>query len=210
MYDPQDSLVLEQRFFEQIQFRESTTNTSSSNLFGYHTGSKQITDSQIQKFMAQNQSSTKKLSRDEIMAMMRQKNQGKLLYIDFQKLILDFQLQEHEKFLLNFTLMFKEVDEMKQGIINEQQFKVLISKMGIIHQQEEVEFLLAQIDPYNNNKMTFSEVVQLLSSHMVASEDPQMGPNQSIPILEKFSLLMDGQQRVIQSDEQHNNQAEIE
>jgi hypothetical protein len=33
--------------------------------------------------MAQNQSSTKKLSRDEIMAMMRQKNQGKLLYIDF-------------------------------------------------------------------------------------------------------------------------------
>jgi hypothetical protein len=39
--------------------------------------------------------------------------------------------------------MFKEVDEMKQGIINEQQFKVLISKMGIIHQQEEVEFLLA-------------------------------------------------------------------
>ena len=55
--------------------------------------------------------------------------------------------------------MFKDVDDMKQGILNESQFKMLISKMGIIHQQEEVEFLLAQIDPYNNNKMTFSEVV---------------------------------------------------
>lgn len=73
--------------------------------------------------------------------------------------------------------MFKETDDMKQGILDESQFKILISKMGIIHQEEEVDFLLAQIDPYNNNKMTFSEVVQLLSSHMVPSDDPSMGPN---------------------------------
>lgn len=59
----------------------------------------------------------------------------------------------------NFTDMFKDVDDLKQGILNEYQFKTLIQKMGIIHQPEEVDFLLAQIDPYNNNKMTFSEVV---------------------------------------------------
>ena len=145
------------------------------------------------------------------MGLMRKQNQGKLLYIDFQKLILDFQLQEHEKFLQNFTDMFKEVDDLKQGILNESQFKMLISKMGIIHQVEEVDFLLAQIDPYNNNKMTFSEVVQLLSSHMVPSDDPNMGPNQSIPILEKFSLMMDNQNRDLLGDDRyHNNQVEVD
>ena len=49
--------------------------------------------------------------------------------------------------------------------------------MNIIHEEEEVDYLLGQIDPYNNNKMTYSEVVQLLSSHMVPSDDQD--PNSS-------------------------------
>jgi len=36
--------------------------------------------------------------------------------------------------------------------------------------------------------MTYSEVVQLLSSHMVPSDNNTTGPADSIPILEKFSL----------------------
>ena len=35
---------------------------------------------------------------------------GKLLYADFQKIILDFQLEEHERFLRNFTDLFKSID----------------------------------------------------------------------------------------------------
>ena len=37
--------------------------------------------------------------------------------------------------------------------------------------------------------MTYSEIVQLLSSHMVPSDDPNMPPGQSIPMLEKLSLV---------------------
>ena len=138
------------------------------------------------------------MSRDEIMQMMRMKNQGKLLYTDFQKLILDFQLQEHEKFLKCFTDIFKAVDETKHGVVNELQFRVLIAKMGIIQNDDEVNYLLSQVDPYNNNKMTYSEVVQLLSSHMVPSDGivgiDGVETNQSIPILEKFSIMMETQQ----------------
>lgn len=79
---------------------------------------------------------------------------------------------------------------------------MLISKMNIIHQQEEVDYLLGQIDPYNNNKMTYSEVVQLLSSHMVPSNDPNMGPNQSIPILEKFSMMTENTQKLLEIREE--------
>ena len=40
------------------------------------------------------------------------------------------------------------------------------------------------IDPYNNQRMTFSEVVHLLSSHMVPIDENN--PSQTIPLLEKF------------------------
>jgi len=61
--------------------------------------------------------------------------------------------------------------------------------MEMIQDPEEINYLLGQIDPYNNNKMTYSEIVQLLSSHMVPSDDPNMPPGQSIPMLEKLSLV---------------------
>jgi hypothetical protein len=38
--------------------------------------------------------------------------------------------------------MFKDIDDLRIGILNESQFKMLISKMGIIHQEEEIDFLL--------------------------------------------------------------------
>ena len=60
--------------------------------------------------------------------------------------------------------------------------------MGLVRQDEEVDYLLSQIDPYKNKKMTYSEIVQLLSSHMVPSNSNPTGPADAIPILEKFSL----------------------
>jgi hypothetical protein len=42
-------------------------------------------------------------------------------------------------------------------------------------EQAEVDHLLAQLDPYQNNCITYSDVVQLLSSYMV----PAWGYDQS-------------------------------
>tara|TARA_B110000285_G_scaffold226815_1_gene287137 strand:+ start:449 stop:646 length:198 start_codon:yes stop_codon:yes gene_type:complete len=64
---------------------------SQSNLFGYQSGMKPITEQQIAQFMKERGiQASRKMSREEIMQMMRTKNQGKLLYTDFQKIILDF------------------------------------------------------------------------------------------------------------------------
>jgi len=51
--------------------------------------------------------------------MVIKKNQGRLLYVDFQKIILDFQLEEHEKFLDNFSNLFKTIDQERVGFLNE-------------------------------------------------------------------------------------------
>ena len=73
-------------------------------------------------------------------------------------------------------------------MINEEDFRDLVHRMLVVQNnsrgEEEIMFMLQMVDPYNNQRMTFSEVVHLLSSHMVPlSED---NPNHLIPFLEKF------------------------
>lgn len=84
-------------------------------------------------------------------------------------MILDFQLSEHEKFLSEFTQLFKEVDRDRNGIIEELEFRALLREMRT--DPAETELLVQMLDPYNNQKMTYSEVVHLLSSHMVRQDE---------------------------------------
>ena len=46
--------------------------------------------------------------------------------------------------------MFKEVDTDCNGIVDEDQFKELIIKMGVVSTMEDVDQLLSIIDPHNN------------------------------------------------------------
>lgn len=81
-------------------------------------------------------------------------------------------MSEHEKFLHDFTELFKHIDKDRNGSIDEEEFKELMGQMRVLHrEEEEVVLLLQMIDPYNNQKMTYSEVVHLLSSQMVSAYD---------------------------------------
>ena len=57
--------------------------------------------------------------------------------------MLDFQLQEHERFLIKFTDLFKSVDNDQDGVISEVQFKDLLRMMNVMGSEEEIEQLLA-------------------------------------------------------------------
>lgn len=78
------------------------------------------------------------MTREDMAQLMLSKDFEKLSYNDFQKTILDFQLQEHEKFLYRFTQIFKEVDNDNNGIINEDDFRDLMAKMTVIEREDEV------------------------------------------------------------------------
>lgn len=98
---------------------------------------------------------------------------------EFIKGILDFQLQEHERFLGEFNQLFKQVDQDHNGVINEGEFRELIVSMNVVVANPtgtngEIDTLLRVIDPFNNQQMTYSEVVQLLSNQLV----PQQNFNQ--------------------------------
>jgi len=72
-------------------------------------------------------------------------------------------LKEHERFLQKFNLKFKRFDTDQDGVLNELEFKQLILSLEVYEDEQEVEHLLQKVDPYSNQKITYSEVVSMLS-----------------------------------------------
>ena len=77
----------------------------------------------------------------------------------------DFQIKTRENYLRNFVYLFKRTDTDNNGIINEDEFLDIISKVSYYNNnfEEESVRLLNIIDPYNNKQFTFSECISLFS-----------------------------------------------
>ena len=135
-----------------------------------------------------NFNSNNKLSRGEKYNMLLFPEDKVILYDDFIKIVLDNHIRFRDKQLKNFVELFKSVDTDKDGVINEEQFSELIQKMKIF-KEEEVEnkifHFLEKIDPFDNQKFTFSECISFFSSEMIKEKD---GNENEISILEKVCL----------------------
>ena len=93
-------------------------------------------------------------------------SRDKLKFSTFLKTVLDFQLREHEKFLSRFSVEFRVVDVNNDGVVDEGQFRTLMKRLKVVP-VELIEKFLQDIDPFNNQKITFSECVHLLSTEMI-------------------------------------------
>lgn len=116
MYDMEDVSTLTQRFMDTIDGRKNKKENHFNVSIGFNS-TKNI---------------NRKLSREEELKKRKlEKAESRLLYSEFLKIILDFQLQEHEKFLSRFTLLFKQIDHDKNGIIDEVSF-LLVTTLELI------------------------------------------------------------------------------
>jgi Ca2+-binding EF-hand superfamily protein len=61
-------------------------------------------------------------------------------------------------------MLFKQIDTDTNGILNEDEFKQLIAAMHIVTSEDEILRLLQLVDPYNNQRITFSECLSLLAT----------------------------------------------
>lgn len=99
-----------------------------------------------------------------------------ILFSDFLKCILDFQLKNHEKFLERFVSSFRQVDLDLDGVLNPEEFHSLFldirfdgNKISNVssEQQEEAEetfsTLLNIVDPSSHNRICFSAAASCLS-----------------------------------------------
>ena len=74
--------------------------------------------------------------------------------------------------------------------------------MGLIDSKDEVDFLVDNIDPFNMGQMTYSDIIQLLSSHMVIDNLYSHHFDQepvSIPLLEKYSNMYKYENNIIEN-----------
>ena len=142
VYEKEDASNLENRIIEFIRKKNSNSKVENSN---------------------------KKLTREEMINLSRQKEEFKIAYKDFQKILLDYQIKSRDKYLKNFVRIFKKCDNDNNGIINEDEFIQLLSYMSVYGEliEENSVRLLSVVDPYNNKQITFSECVSLFS--MVSS-----------------------------------------
>lgn len=123
-----------------------------------------------------------KVTREEAV-LLREKEKvmkSRILYNDFLKVLLDFQLHGHERFLEKFLELFKMVDLDNNGIINESEFRDLVLNMDLGFTDEDIDRLLQIIDPYDNQQITFSEGVALFSTELI--------PVENVAVLKKLSL----------------------
>ena len=58
------------------------------------------------------------------------------------------------------------MDLNNDGVIDEPQFRTLMKRLKVVP-VELIEKFLQDIDPFNNQKITFSECVHLLSTEMI-------------------------------------------
>ena len=129
-----------------------------------------------------------KLSRIEKYNMILFHDDKNILFSDFIKIVLDNHIRFRDKQLKNFVELFKSVDTNKDGIINEEQFTELVQKMKIFKEDEienKIFQFLEKIDPFDNQKFTFSECVSFFSGELIKDNDIN-GNEKEISILEKI------------------------
>ncbi len=115
-------------------------------------------------------------------------DEKKIYYKDFLKIVLDNHIRFRDKQLKKFVDLFKSVDKNKDGIIDEDEFSELIHRMKIF-KEEEVDNIIFQyldkIDPYDNQKITFSDCITFFSAEIIKDTDIN-GNEKEVSILEKI------------------------
>jgi len=107
---------------------------------------------------------------------------------EFRKIILDFQLKSHEKYIKKFIEAFRMHDTDLNGILSEDEFKNLVTSMKLFNSNNETQNLLLIVDPFFTQQISFSDCMNLFSNQHINAfigKDPLAG-KQKITILEKF------------------------
>ncbi|CAK60189.1 unnamed protein product (macronuclear) [Paramecium tetraurelia] len=142
-----------------------------------------LLDKLKQYYIVPQKPNDRRLTREEQLMLLQEKDRYKLEYQVFQKIILDFQLKSHEKYLKKFIVIFKEMDTDLNGIIDENEFRNLIDVLNFDAEDLDIQRYLNIVDPYSHQQITFSQCVTLFSSESVPGSNGQM------QILQRISEL---------------------
>jgi len=134
------------------------------------------------------QVNNKKLSREELAKLYTIKDDSKINFKDFSKIVMDYQIKLRDRYLKNFVIIFKKIDMDNDGIINEEEFFQIVNNLSYYGNEAEVqtERLLNISDPFNHQQITFSDCISLMSNEIIIDQD-EKGNEISTSLLDKIS-----------------------
>ena len=129
-----------------------------------------------------------KMTRSEKYNMLLIPDNKSILYNDFIRIVLNSHIRFRDRQLKNFVKLFQSVDLDRDGILNEEEFRKLVQNMNIF-KEEEIEgrifYFLERIDPFDNQKITFSECISFFAGEYIMDNDDNKN-GKEISILEKI------------------------
>lgn len=170
IYNEEDAQNIDNRINNFIQKQNTKNNQGSNENIGMHQNPSNLNNSVI-PFM--NTGAQKKLTREEIFNLNKVKEEMSISYKDFIKLVSDHQIRSREKYLKNFVKLFRKFDSDSDGILDEKEFINLLKDIPSCKENvETIAFkFLSVIDPFNNQKVTFSECVSIFSMEFIKGEE---------------------------------------
>jgi len=81
--------------------------------------------------------------------------------------VLGCQLQAQQRYLGKFLQLFRRFDSDRNGILNEQEFRQLLSSLGS-RSEKELFQCVKSVDPHNHQSISFSECVNTLADEIAA------------------------------------------
>ena len=149
-----------QRTLEQVILKQIELNNSENH---------------PKELFAESQSNLKDIKRQSLKDLessknlfrFREKSKTKILFTEFQNIILNYQIMNHENYLKGFISKFKEIDKNDDGIINDEEFKILITKIIPNTNEEHMNKMLRIVDPFCHSQIPLSECLALFSSEII-------------------------------------------
>eukprot|EP00341_Mesodinium_pulex_P015591 CAMPEP_0116994102 /NCGR_PEP_ID=MMETSP0467-20121206/67901_1 /TAXON_ID=283647 /ORGANISM="Mesodinium pulex, Strain SPMC105" /LENGTH=134 /DNA_ID=CAMNT_0004692047 /DNA_START=1210 /DNA_END=1614 /DNA_ORIENTATION=- len=130
--------------------------------------------------------------RDIEQAPLASEESGKEIPFDrFLKVLLDFSLLSHEKFLKKFVDLFNEIDGNCDGMLDEEEMVQLINRLKIVDSDEQIDVILSKADPNNNKIITFSDCVQVFTETevLIEGEEDGTGTTFTMNVIEKLNNI---------------------
>ncbi|XQJ27700.1 Leucine rich repeat/Leucine Rich Repeat/Leucine Rich repeats (2 copies), putative [Leishmania guyanensis] len=90
-----------------------------------------------------------------------------LLCKDFVRLLLDFQLDGHVRFLEPYVEIFRRHDRDQNGIVNGFEFASIVRELDSSKSEEAVKSMVREIDPHGSQLITFSDSIAFLNDELL-------------------------------------------
>jgi len=120
-----------------------------------------------------------------------EKNGRKILFGDFLNQLIMFNLRLRKRYLKNLVNFFKKQDKDRYGLINHEEFKLMMENIGIIEKdnfKEITDYLIENADKEGSGQISFNDVVVCFDNFYLDYQNDDKN-EEKIKLLDKINNL---------------------